>query len=163
MYNEKKHSKLELFKNNNFESELLNLFEENCYKGFIINDDNNNYKNFLFYGILRTIYCTNLGIKCYNERDNYCLYYFFGQDNFDNFIKQKFNEIKPYFTNLIYDKLLEINDLALTNMNNIVEDVKINKNKYTDYQYAELILYKTKIEEIYQSNLEYILEMRNGD
>ncbi len=153
LYNEKKHSKLDVFKNNNFETELLNLLDETQSQ-----IDDNSRNNFLFFGVLKTLQSVNLDFECIKHWSQQPLYYFFGENN-DDVITPKIKELKSYFTDNIYNKLLEINELAFANINNYVE--YINKSEYKFIANVNNNEYINKMQPIYQSNKEAIQRMRN--
>ncbi len=163
-YNKRKYSKLNLFKSNeNFETELLNLFSEKQYATFINWGGKLPYKACMLYGILWSINRSDMGIRFYCHEAKYCLIHFFGSRNRDYDIIKKFFDLRQYFTNNFYDRLLEINEHGLAVTNRFYEYEQFQGPDSGDQEILQS--YQEVVDEtvrVYNSNKEMIEHFRNG-
>lgn len=168
-YSASKHDKYNLFNGNNFENQLINLLSEENFVGWENLDYYGiTYQNLcqpMFYTILFTLHQVNKEI---NSNTKYLMNYFFGNNLIQNEeVIEQFNNLKPFLTNNFYNKLDELNQLALNKMNLYVELLKnndnnnnINNNFFRNQTDYDVLIENTK--NIFESNKNTIGRLRIG-
>ncbi len=157
-----KHNKFNLFKDNNFDNQITNLLSEENFIGWenldFYYNHNQNFCQNMFYSILFTLCFVKKEIDTNYYHNNTNMFCFFGDNNIQKEdIIQEFNNLKPFLTNNFYDKLIELNELALNKTTHYIENLN-NKNNIIN-NFNEKILNNNNI---YESNKNTIERLRIG-